>query len=89
MMPALLSCFMHVVKLLLDMGALRPIRHIRDAVAELVLSIPQMFAVLSAAVVRRRRLTIAGWGCGWRWWLTNRDLANSRYSDLSLGACSV
>ena len=38
MVPALLSCFMHIVKLLLDVGALRPIRHVRDAFAEFVLS---------------------------------------------------
>jgi hypothetical protein len=87
MVPALLSCFMHIVKLLLDVGALRPIRHIRDAFAEFVLSIPQVFAMLSAAVIRRPRLTIAG--CWWRWGLANRDLANSRHSDLSLSVRSM
>ena len=87
MVPALLSCFMHIVKLLLDVDALRPIRHVRDAVAELVLSIPQVFAMLSAAVIRRRRLTVAG--CGWRWWPANCDLANSRHSDLSLSVRSM
>ena len=76
---------MHVVKFLLGVGALRAIRHVRDAFAELVLSIPQVFAMLSAAVIRRRRLTIAG--C-W-WWLANCHLANSRYSDLSLSVCSL
>jgi hypothetical protein len=87
MMPALLACFMHVMKLLLDVGALGAIRHVSDAFAELVLSIPQVFAMLSAAIIRRRRLTVAG--CGWRWWLANRDLANSRYSDLSLSVGSM
>lgn len=87
MVPALLSCFMHIVKLLLDVDALRPIRHVRDAVAELVLSIPQVFAMLSAAVIRRRLLTVAG--CGWRWWPANCDLANSRHSDLSLSVRSM
>ena len=62
MIPALLSCFMHVVKLLLDVGALRPIRHVRDAFAELMLSVPQVFAMLSPAVIRRRRLTVPGCG---------------------------
>ena len=62
MVPALLSCFMHVVKLLLNVGALRPIRHVCNPFAEFVLSISQVFAMLSAAVIRRRRLTIAGCG---------------------------
>ena len=82
MVPALLSCFMHIVKLLLDVGALRPIRHVRDAFAEFVLSIPQVFAMLSATVIRWPRLTVAG--CWWRWWLANRDLAKTGHADLSL-----
>jgi hypothetical protein len=75
---------MHVVKLLPDVGALRPIRQVREAFAELVLSISQMIAMLSAMIIVRRRrcLTIAG--CWWRRWLAYRHLANSRYSDLGL-----
>jgi hypothetical protein len=85
MAPALLSCFVHVMKLLLEMGAFRPVGHVRDPFAKLVLSIPQVFAMLSLPVIWRRRLAIAG--CGWRGWLANRDLADSRYSDLSLSVC--
>jgi hypothetical protein len=85
MVPALLSCFVHVVKLLLDMGSFRPVGQVRDPFAKLVLSIPQVFAMHSLPVIRRRRLAIAG--RGWRRWLANRDLADSRYSDLSLSVC--
>jgi hypothetical protein len=80
----MLSCFMYVTKLLLNSGAFLTIRHIGHPFAELVLSIPQMFAMLSTPIIGRR-LTIAG--C-WRR-LANRDLTKPGHSDLSLSICQV
>ena len=49
--------------------------------AKLVLSVPQMIAMLHTPGVRQRSLSVVGL----RWWrLADRDLAKSRHSDLSL-----
>jgi hypothetical protein len=77
--PALITFLMHFLELVLEACALWAVGHVRDPFAKLVLSVPEVLAMLrvlggSAIPGRRRR--------GRR--LTNCDLANSRYRDLSL-----
>jgi hypothetical protein len=73
---------MGLAELMLQPRTLRPIRRVRHLFAKLMLSVPQIFAMLRPPVVfmrrdlpicRRRRRPMA-----------DRHLANSRHSDLSL-----
>lgn len=79
--PALIPFVLHFLELVLESCALWAVRQVRYPFAKLVLSVPEVVAMLrilglgGSAIPGRRR-------CGRR--LTNCDLTNSRYCDLSL-----
>ena len=77
--PALIPFVLHFLELVLESCALWAVGQVRHPFAKLVLSVPEVVAMLrilgsggSAIPGRRRRR------------LTNCDLTNSRYCDLSL-----
>jgi hypothetical protein len=83
--PAPILCVMCLPELMLEPRTLRPIgRRIGHLFAELMLSVPQIFAMLRPPVISMRRcLTVSGRRRRWRR-LTDRHLANSGHPDLSL-----
>ena len=80
--PTLLSCFMQAPKLLLGPCTLPPIRHVCNAFAQLMLSIPQMFAMLGMPVIWWLRLAVTRRGRSRR--LADRDLAEAWHTNLRL-----
>jgi hypothetical protein len=84
-LPTLLSSFVHFPEPVLNPRAVWAIGHIGDLLAELMLSVPEMLAILGAPVIARRRcLTVTR-----RRRLPDRHLTDTRDPNLSLGKCCV
>jgi hypothetical protein len=80
--PAPILRFVYLPEPMLETRTLGSIGRIGDLLAQLVLSVPQLFAMLYLPVVAgRRRLPVSGRR---RRRLTDRDLANPGHRDLSL-----
>jgi hypothetical protein len=79
--PALIAFVLHFPELVLEPLTLWAVWHVDNPFAKLVLSVPEVLAMLR--VFGRTRLAVPWRGRRGRR-LANRDLANSRDPDLSL-----